>query len=174
MERRLELIGEMTPAIWVHLIAAVIALVLGGFVLWRRKGDWRHKLAGRIWVATMLVVAVSSFWITEIREEGFSPIHALSVYTLLSLTVGIWALRKGPVTATSITAHKRAMQGLYGFGLLIAGGFTLLPFRFLGRMTFGETMPWINYAIVAAMVSIGVVVVVRSYGSIARNRIERV
>lgn len=173
MERRLELIGEMTPAIWVHLIAAVFALVLGAIVLWRHKGDWRHKLAGRAWVAAMLVVAISSFWITEIRETGFSPIHALSVYTLLSLAVGIWALRRGPVNEKSITSHKRSMQGLYGFGLLIAGGFTFLPFRFLGRMTFGETFPVVNYIIVAVMVGTGIIVVVRSYGSIARNRIER-
>ncbi|MEM9732231.1 MAG: DUF2306 domain-containing protein [Pseudomonadota bacterium] len=173
MERRLELIGEMTPAIWIHLVSAVIALVLGAFVLWRRKGDWRHKLAGRIWVGTMLVVAISSFWITEIREVRFSPIHALSVYTLVSLTLGIWALRKGKVTAQAIMAYKKSMQGLYGFGLLIAGGFTFLPFRFLGRMTFGETMPLINYMIVAIMVGIGIVVVVRSYGPISNNRIER-
>lgn len=49
MERRLELMGEMTPAIWIHLISAIIALVLGAFVLWRRKGDWRHKLTGHGW-----------------------------------------------------------------------------------------------------------------------------
>ena len=93
MERRLELIAEMTPAVWIHLIATLAALILGAFVLWRRKGDATHRLRGRIWVGLMTVAAVSSFWIVEINEGGFSPIHGLSVWTLFSLVMGVIAIR---------------------------------------------------------------------------------
>ena len=52
---------------------------------------------------------------------------------------------------------------LYASALLIAGGFTFLPFRTLGRLTFGEVMPLINYGIVAVMVSLGVWLIWYSY-----------
>lgn len=156
MERRLELIGEMAPAIWVHLIAALLALIIGAFVLWRRKGDGRHKLMGRLWVALMLTVAITSFFISTINEDGFSPIHLLSVYTLCSITAGVFYIRKRGKNAKAVDHHKQAMQGLYAGGLLIAGGFTFLPFRLLGRLTFGETLPVLNYVIVGVMVLTGV------------------
>lgn len=145
----------MTPAIWVHLLAIIPAVVIGGYVLYRRKGDARHKLLGRIWVALMLVAAVSSFWVAEINPGGFSPIHALSVYTLFSLVAGIWVVRSGPRTARSVQLHRNFMQSLYASGLLIAGGFTFLPNRLLGRLTFGEIMPAINYVFVAIVVAGG-------------------
>ena len=160
MDRRLVLLAEMTPAIWVHLVAATLALVLGALVLWRKKGDATHRFWGRIWVALMFIVAVSSFFITTIRDDGFSPIHALSVYTLFSLVVGLRAIRGRPA---NIKAHRLTMQTLYASALLIAGGFTFLPFRMLGRLTFGEVMPLVNYGIVAVMVSLGVWLIWYSY-----------
>lgn len=146
MERRLELISEMTPAIWLHLIAALIAVVLGALVLWRRKGDRRHKLLGRAWVALMGIVALSSFFITQINGDWFSPIHALSVWTLVSLTLAVRAIRAKP---RQVEVHARHLQTLYASAILIAGGFTFLPTRLLGRLTFGESMPLINWTFVA-------------------------
>lgn len=165
MERRLELISEMTPATWIHLVAAVFAIVVGGLVLFRRKGDRRHRLWGRVWVGAMAVTALSSFLIFEINDNSFSPIHGLAVYTLCSLVFGVYILRRAKPTAAAINAHRRAMQSLYAFGLLIAGGFTFLPFRLLGRLTFGETLPVINYVIVAAMVGGGLWLLVHSLRS---------
>jgi uncharacterized membrane protein len=154
MDRRLELIAEMTPVIWIHLLSIVPALVIGAVVLFRRKGDAKHKLMGRLWVGLMVVAAISSFWITEIRD-GFSPIHALSAYTLFSVTMGVWTIRAGGRTPKAINLHRDYMQSLYALGLLIAGGFTFLPNRLLGRLTFGETYPMINYAFIALMVAGG-------------------
>ncbi|MEO0636439.1 MAG: DUF2306 domain-containing protein, partial [Pseudomonadota bacterium] len=123
MDRRLELIAEMTPAIWIHLCTIVPALVIGAYVLWRRKGDRIHKLLGRLWVGLMVVAAISSFWIMEIRD-GFSPIHALSAYTLFSVTAGVWVIRTGDNRVRAIRLHRNFMQSLYATGILIAGGFT--------------------------------------------------
>jgi len=46
-----------------HLSSALLALLLGAVVLSSPKGTRRHELLGRAWVALMVVVAVSSFWI---------------------------------------------------------------------------------------------------------------
>ena len=71
-----------------HLDAALLALVLGAVVLMRRKGTASHRRLGQAWVALMIVVALSSFWILEIRNgAGFSVIHLLSAWTLLALAL---------------------------------------------------------------------------------------
>src|SRR5262245_42267426 len=75
----------------VHLSAALLALALGALVLVLPKGTRRHKLFGRLWVGLMVLIAVSSFWI------GFSWIHLLSIWTLISLACAIWFIRRGNV-----------------------------------------------------------------------------
>ena len=156
MDRRLELLSELPPVVWVHMIAAVVALITGALVLWRKKGDSRHRFLGRTWVILMLVVAGSSFWIREINDGGFSPIHLLSVWTFYSIAVGVIAIRSRAHKPDAISQHSQSMQSLYVYGMLIAGGFTFLPDRLLGRLTFGETFPMINYALVAILALIGV------------------
>jgi uncharacterized membrane protein len=133
MDRRLQLLTEISPAIWIHLIAAIAALALGALVLWRRKGDRPHKFAGRIWVALMLVTALSSFFITEIRDGAFSPIHLLSLYSLGSLAYGVGVFYVKD-RASAIRGHQIAMKNLYVMALLVAGAFTFLPDRILGRL----------------------------------------
>jgi uncharacterized membrane protein len=117
-------------ALWVHAVAATIALPLGGYVLWARKGNARHKLLGRIWAAAMLIIAISSFWLRSL-SGGFSFIHLLSILTLVSIPLGIWHARQGKVQL-----HLRTMRGVY-IGLVVAGVFAVLPGRLLGTMLFG-------------------------------------
>lgn len=152
MDRRLELLSDMPVVIWVHLIAALLALVIGALVLWRKKGDARHRFLGRFWVMLMLVVATSSFWIREINSGGFSPIHLLSIVSCYSVVAGVIAIRTRPRSPDTLSRHRKSMQSLYVYGMLIAGGFTFLPHRLLGRLTFGETLPMINYALVTVLV----------------------
>ncbi|MCY4334145.1 MAG: DUF2306 domain-containing protein [Litoreibacter sp.] len=145
----------MTPAIWVHAIAAVAALFLGAYVLWRPKGDAAHKWTGRVWAGLMAVTALSSFGIREIFDGWFSPIHILSVYTLVTLVVAIHAIRNRDRIEHAVLKHQTEMKTLFASGMLIAGGFTFMPERLLGRLTFGETYPMINYVFVALTASIG-------------------
>jgi uncharacterized membrane protein len=116
-----------TPVILAHTVAAVAALGVGALVFLRRKGDARHRLAGRVWVTLMLITAVSSFWIKG--NGSFSWIHGLSVFVIGGLAAGIWFAASG-----RLSAHRRMMSGLYAGGLVIAGLFTLVPHRLLGRM----------------------------------------
>lgn len=110
----------------IHIAAATLALLGGALVLGRRKGTRSHKTLGRIWVGAMTLVALSSFWIFEIRQgAGPSFVHLLSVWTLVSLALAIWFIRRG-----NVRAHKGFMIGTY-FGLIGAGIGALAPGRFL-------------------------------------------
>ena len=73
-------------AIPLHAFAAMAAFVLGIVQFAAPKGTLPHRTLGWIWVALMAVVAVSSFWIHEIRLFGpWSPIHLLSIFTPIML-----------------------------------------------------------------------------------------
>lgn len=106
-----------------HLSAAVASLLLGLGVLLLRKGTPTHKALGRAWVGVMLVTAFSSFWIT--RNGEWSWIHALSVWTLLSMGLAVYFIRRGQVRA-----HRGFMIGTY-LGLAGAGAGALAPGRTL-------------------------------------------
>jgi uncharacterized membrane protein len=118
------------PWLTVHLCAIVPAVPIGAIMLLRRKGDRTHRLIGRVWAALMVVAAISSFGVTRLMGH-LSPIHLLSILTLISVPRAIVAARAG-----RIEAHRRGMTILYA-ALLIAGYFTLLPTRVLGHWLFG-------------------------------------
>jgi len=125
-------------AVQIHAVAAIAAVLLGGLVLFRRKGTPMHRLLGRIWVALMLVVATSALFINEIRLIGpFSPIHLFTILTYGGVGYGLWQIRHGKVRA-----HKAAMQAVYFMALGLAGAFTLLPGRRMSAMLFGESAGW--------------------------------
>ena len=121
---------SFTPAILIHVLAAVLALGLGALVFLRRKGTFVHRMLGRSWAALMLVTAGSTWWI---RASGsFSWIHILSVFTLVVLAVAIWCAATG-----RIARHRQSMVSLYIGSLIIAGAFALLPERLLGGLLWG-------------------------------------
>ena len=115
----------MSQTIGLHLSAAVAALLLGILVLVQAKGTYRHKLIGRFWVVLMFTVAITSLWIRDLNEGASSGIHLLTALTVLSLIVGIRAIRKGYVEA-----HKRFIIGTF-IGLCGAALGTLLPGRLI-------------------------------------------
>jgi uncharacterized membrane protein len=121
--------------ITIHLVTALSAALLGPFILFRKKGDALHKAMGRIWAGLMLVTAITTIFIRApgagIAGSGFSFIHLFTVWTLGALPVAIWGAR-----SNNIRLHRGGMIGLY-IGLLIAGGFTLIPGRLLGGWVFG-------------------------------------
>ena len=118
-----------TFLIALHAIAAGYALIFGAVnLLKRNKGTAAHKILGRIWAATMYVVVLTSFGIRTI-DGGFNWLHALSVLTFCTLTLGLRSVRKG-----NIRAHQRFMTGSY-FGLIGAFiGVVAVPDRRLPQM----------------------------------------
>jgi uncharacterized membrane protein len=124
---------DASPAIVLHATAAMAAFALGIVQFAAPKGTIPHRTVGWIWVGLMLAVALSSFLIHQIRLWGpWSPIHLLSIFTLLSLPLAVWAAHRHDVAR-----HRRAMISIFLGALLIAGVFTLLPGRIMHAVVFG-------------------------------------
>jgi uncharacterized membrane protein len=145
---------DAPPVIQFHVVAALLAVVLGPVVMLRRSRDIWHRVLGRVWVAAMALTAVSSFWINETRTFGpFSVIHVLSVLTLLGLWDGVRHVRAGRTAE-----HGRLMPMLYIFGIILPGLFTLAPDRRMGMVLFPDH-GWIGFALVAAVITPVILVV---------------
>lgn len=114
-----------TPTIVIHALLAASAVPLGALLLAGPKGTRIHRAAGWCWVLIMASVAGVSFFI---RSNGWSWIHLLSIFTLISLVGGVVNARRH-----QRTQHQRTMVLLYSGALVIAGLFTLLPGRLLGH-----------------------------------------
>ena len=126
-------------AVQIHVATVVPAFVMGGLMLMARKGTRVHKILGRVWIALMVITALSSFFIHEIRLiGGFSPIHLLSVVTLVSCIIIVVTARR-----RRFTAHRRTVLSLYWGGIGLAGAFTIIPGRIMNEVIFdGSTHVW--------------------------------
>lgn len=121
-------------AIQGHVGFALVAVILGPIALFRKRRDVVHRVTGRIWVLAMLGLAGSSFFIHSIQMIGpFSPIHILSVTTLIGLIYGFHAARQ-----RNFIAHGRTMRALYMQALIGAGIFTFLPGRRMNALIGGD------------------------------------
>jgi uncharacterized membrane protein len=121
------------PVIQVHAFAAIAAFVLGLIQFAAPKGTLPHRTIGWIWAALMLTIAVSSFWIHHIRLVGpFSPIHLLSILTLVTVPLAVWAAHRHQVPQ-----HRKAMISIFLGALLVAGAFTFLPGRIMHAVAVG-------------------------------------
>lgn len=121
------------PAVQVHAFVALAIFGLGLVQFVAEKGTAGHRRLGRVWVAGMAVVAASGFLIHGIRTWGpWSPIHLISAGVLIGLVFAVRAARRG-----EIERHRRIMAGLFVGGMVIAGGFTLLPGRVMHAVLFG-------------------------------------
>ena len=119
------------PLIFFHLVTAVGAMLIGSLVMLRRKGNGSHRVWGWTWVVLMGATAIASAFIRDYRLPniaGFTPIHAFTLMVGINLPRGIWFIRQG-----NVAAHRKTMRGIYFGGCIVAGVFTLLPGRFLGR-----------------------------------------
>jgi uncharacterized membrane protein len=124
---------EAAPAIPLHAFAAMAAFGLGLVQFAAPKGTLPHRTLGWIWVTLMVVVAASSFWIHQIRLFGpFSPIHLLSILTLIVLPLAVWRAH-----THRVADHRRMMIFIFAGALVVAGLFTLLPGRVMHQVVFG-------------------------------------
>ena len=131
---------QMTPIIAVHMTAALLAVATGPVALWARLGSSKrprlHRAFGYAWLTLMLLTAVSALFIRDFalpNVNGYTPIHLLVPLTLIMLVVAFGFLLRG-----NINGHRKTMQRLYIGACLVAGGFTLLPSRYLGQLLWGE------------------------------------
>jgi uncharacterized membrane protein len=120
-------------AIKLHAFAAMGAFTLGVVQLSAPKGTLPHRTIGWIWVALMLAVSVSAFWIHSIRLWGpWSPIHLLAIFTLVMVPIAVLHARRHRAAV-----HGWSMIGIFFGALVIAGAFTFVPGRIMHAVAFG-------------------------------------
>ena len=121
------------PPIALHAFAAMTAFALGLVQFAAPKGTLPHRTIGWIWVLLIVTVAISSFWIHQIRLLGpFSPIHLLSIFTLIVLPIGVRRAHRHRVAD-----HRRIVSFIFAGALVVAGLFTFVPGRIMHTVVFG-------------------------------------
>lgn len=70
-----------------HMATATIAIVTGLLVLLQTKGTRRHRRFGYVYLASMVTLNVSSFFIFKLTGE-FSPFHAAAFLSLATVIAG--------------------------------------------------------------------------------------
>ena len=126
------------PLVFFHLATALGALLLGSFILARRKGTGSHRALGWLWVALMGSTALATAFIRDYQLPnvgGVTPIHIFTAMVAVGLPRAIWYVKRG-----DIANHRRQMRSMFIGGCVLAGVFTLLPGRFLGNLLWKHTL----------------------------------
>ena len=124
--------GQVPWPIWAHLATILTALILTPIQLLRPRGDPLHRRLGRVWVIAIFLAAAFSFLVHTIHPGGFSFIHILSAYVIVTAPIIWWSAR-----THRIALHRGNVRGMITGALLIAGFFTLPFGRLLGSWLFG-------------------------------------
>lgn len=72
---------------WFHFILAILAMLTGTIVLLNKKGTQFHKRTGYVYVVSMLLMNISSFFI--INFDGFSIFHFFAIVSLVTIIGGM-------------------------------------------------------------------------------------
>lgn len=73
---------------WFHLSVALLAMIIGAFVLVTPKGTKRHKAVGYGYVASMLLVCGSAMGIYRLTG-AFGIFHVTAIVGFLTLAGGM-------------------------------------------------------------------------------------
>ncbi len=120
---------------YLHLATVLPAALIGGYLLAARKGTPRHRSLGKAYMILMLATA----GITLLMPATVGPqflghfgwIHIFCVVVLISVPRAYIAIRRG-----DRKTHQWSMAMTYLGAILIAGGFTLAPDRYLHDLLF--------------------------------------
>lgn len=120
-------------SVQLHVLAAVVAMLVGAVIFLLPKGTGFHKALGWTWVSSMIIVAATSVAMIVDLRSGINALHVFTAITVISLWAGLTAIRRGDVKA-----HAGSMIGLYIGGLIIAGAFAFIPGRTMWAVFFGS------------------------------------
>ncbi len=119
----------------VHLWTVVPCFFIGTAMLLLPKGTPLHKGLGKVYMILMFFTAIVTLFMSA--QVGptlwghFGYIHLFTFLTLWTVPTAWIAAKRG-----QIKVHKRKMIGLYFGALVIAGGFTFFPGRYLHTLIF--------------------------------------
>src|ERR1700732_1774474 len=87
--------GSMSysPILLVHICAGTLGLLSGTAAMSFRKGSPRHVLAGRVFVASMLTMAVGAVYLAIVRHQ--TPNILAGILTFYLITTGWLTARRG-------------------------------------------------------------------------------
>jgi uncharacterized membrane protein len=129
----LDPIWQAPLAIKIHLATVIPAFAIGTWLIFfSTKGAPWHRALGAVYLTLMTVTAVAAFFIRSINPGHLTLVHLFIPLTLWGVFGALWNIRRG-----NVKGHRNAMLGLYFGGILIAGGFTLIPGRLLHHVFFG-------------------------------------
>jgi len=122
--------------LYIHLFTVVPCFFLGAWLLFAKKGSPSHRTIGKVYMLLMFFTATVTLFMPAVVGPQFLGhfgwIHLLSFLVLYTVPTAYTAIKKG-----QIRRHQRKMVLLYFGALLIAGGFTLFPGRYLHELFFG-------------------------------------
>ena len=113
-----------------HTALGTLALGTGAVVLLRSKGGRWHRVVGRVYVVSMVVLCLSSFGLrgTTPAFQGFGPFHVAAVVSLVTVSAGAWSAWRR--RAGWLPWHYMWMAWSY-IGLVMAtGGHVQAPLAF--------------------------------------------
>ncbi|MFN3728049.1 MAG: DUF2306 domain-containing protein [Allosphingosinicella sp.] len=117
-------------AVVIHIATVLPAIPLGAYLLLSMKGDYRHRMLGYVWLALMMVTAISTIFI---RFNGsFSLIHIFTVLAFIAVPGAITSAR-----SRNIVKHRKHMIQFYIGALIIAGITAFAPGRTMWHWAFG-------------------------------------
>lgn len=118
-----------------HLLTIVPCVFIGAYLLIAKKGDKFHRNLGKLYMVLMVITSIITLWMpAHVGPQvigHFGYIHLFSILTLWSVPRALYAVKNN-----DIPGHKRAMVLLYFGAIIIAGGFTFVPGRFLYEFFF--------------------------------------
>lgn len=121
--------------IYAHLATVVPAVFLGSILLLKSKGTRFHRSLGKIYMTLMLLTAVITLLMPArlgpTLFDHFGFIHGFSLLVIYSVPIAIFYVKRG-----NIIAHKSVMKGMFLGGIVLAGGFALMPGRYLNTVLF--------------------------------------
>lgn len=101
-----------------HFLTALVAIVAGGLVVAAPKGTRYHRWVGRVYFAAMLVLNVTALLIYRLWGH-FGPFHAAALVSLVTVVLGVVAVRRRKPAKTWRIGHAYWMSWSY-VGLLAA------------------------------------------------------
>jgi uncharacterized membrane protein len=127
---------EYNDLLFIHLSTIVPCFIIGTVLLLIKKGTTVHKKLGRLYMILMMITAcITLFMPAQVGPALFGHfgwIHSFSLLTIYTVPTAYIAVKKG-----NIKSHKRKMILLYFGAIIIAGGFTFFPGRYLHEIFFG-------------------------------------
>lgn len=128
-----------SPASVVHVVAALLAVAAGTYILATPKGTRRHRWVGRAYVGSMAVLLLTAFQIYFLFGR-FGIIHWGAVGSVGALVIGIGATLLRPVVRAWLRWHYLGMgvsvMGLYA-AFIIESTYRFFPLVYFWWLTLG-------------------------------------